>query len=140
MFRGGATRLTRRGWISLAGAAASFSQSNSAGTARIAAVDQNAIRRRSTGLRALDRDRASPGLTMFAPITGNGEVYLTDLTSPQLARKEEEPSNLPAILAGSQTPASRQRVEDFFLRSRRFSNPGWRAASRCTPSALTAKT
>ncbi|RPH37798.1 aryl sulfotransferase [bacterium] len=42
-------------------------------------IDQNPIRRRGTGLRALDPDRASPGLTMFAPIGGDGTVYLIDL-------------------------------------------------------------
>ena len=34
------------------------------------AVDQNPIRRRGTGLRALDVDRASAGLTLFASVGG----------------------------------------------------------------------
>jgi len=42
------------------------------------AVDQNPIRRRGTGLRALDVDRASAGLTLFAS-AGEGTVYLIDL-------------------------------------------------------------
>jgi hypothetical protein len=42
-------------------------------------VDQNTIRRRGTGLRALDADKAFPGYTLFAPITGAGEVYLIDI-------------------------------------------------------------
>jgi hypothetical protein len=42
-------------------------------------VDQNTIRRRGTGLRALDKSKASPGYTLFSPITGKGEVYLIDL-------------------------------------------------------------
>jgi hypothetical protein len=42
-------------------------------------VDQNTIRRRGVGLRALDRSRACPGYTLFAPITGSGQVYLVDL-------------------------------------------------------------
>ena len=42
-------------------------------------VDQNTIRRRGAGLRALDRERAFPGYTLFAPITGSGQVYLIDL-------------------------------------------------------------
>jgi hypothetical protein len=46
--------------------------------ARANAVDQNPIRRRGTGLRALDIDRASPGLTMFAS-AGEGMIYLIDL-------------------------------------------------------------
>jgi hypothetical protein len=41
-------------------------------------VDQNPIRRRGVGLRGLDRARAFPGLTLFAPLTGR-EVYLADL-------------------------------------------------------------
>jgi hypothetical protein len=42
-------------------------------------VDQNALRRRGTGLRALNRDKAFPGYTLFAPINGSGRVYLIDL-------------------------------------------------------------
>jgi Arylsulfotransferase (ASST) len=42
-------------------------------------VDQNPIRRRGTGLRALDATRASAGFTLFAPLTGDGTVYLIDL-------------------------------------------------------------
>ncbi len=41
-------------------------------------VDQNPIRRRGTGLRALDVGRASAGLTLFAPMGGK-TVYLIDL-------------------------------------------------------------
>jgi hypothetical protein len=43
-----------------------------------AGVDQNPIRRRGVGLRALDAERASPGLTLFAPMGGR-EVHLVDL-------------------------------------------------------------
>jgi hypothetical protein len=43
------------------------------------AIDQNPIRRRGTGLRALDVSRASPGLTLFSPMEGDGTVYLIDL-------------------------------------------------------------
>ena len=42
-------------------------------------VDQNTIRRRGTGLRALDAARSSLGLTLFAPMNGGGSVYLIDL-------------------------------------------------------------
>src|SRR5713101_7705899 len=42
-------------------------------------IDQNPIRRRGTGLRALDPARASPGLTLFSPIEADGIVYLIDL-------------------------------------------------------------
>jgi hypothetical protein len=39
-------------------------------------IDQNPIRRRCTGLRGLDASRACPGLTLFAPLSGDGTVYL----------------------------------------------------------------
>ena len=42
-------------------------------------IDQNAIRRRGIGLRALDPTRASPGFTLFAPLAGDGTVFLIDL-------------------------------------------------------------
>ncbi|MEU2395486.1 aryl-sulfate sulfotransferase [Streptomyces sp. NPDC007369] len=42
-------------------------------------VDQNARRRRGTGLIAIDTAAAFPGYTLFAPLTGTGEVYLIDL-------------------------------------------------------------
>ncbi len=44
-------------------------QSISSSTAKTA-IDQNPIRRRGTGFRALDASRASPGLTLFSPIEG----------------------------------------------------------------------
>jgi hypothetical protein len=56
------------------GAAQSISSST-----RSIAIDQNAIRRRGTGLRALDTTRASPGLTLFSPLAGDGGVFLIDL-------------------------------------------------------------
>ena len=45
----------------------------------IRATDQNTIRRRGTGLRRSDPTKACPGYTLFAPLTGAGEVYLVDL-------------------------------------------------------------
>ncbi len=42
-------------------------------------LDQNPIRRRGTGLRGLDPALTSPGLTLFAPMIGDGSVYLIDL-------------------------------------------------------------
>jgi hypothetical protein len=45
----------------------------------MARVDQNQRRRRGTGLIALDPDAVFPGYTLFAPLTGGGEVYLVDL-------------------------------------------------------------
>lgn len=42
-------------------------------------VDQNPIRRRGVGLRALDPALACPGYTLFAPQAGTGQVYLIDL-------------------------------------------------------------
>lgn len=45
----------------------------------ITATDQNTIRRHGTGLRLSDPTQACPGYTLFAPLTGAGEVYLVDL-------------------------------------------------------------
>jgi hypothetical protein len=42
-------------------------------------VDQLTLRRRGTGLIAADPDAASPGYTLFAPLTGTGQVYLVGL-------------------------------------------------------------
>jgi len=46
---------------------------------QVSPIDQNTIRRRGTGLRVLDPDRACPGYTLFTPLTGQGDVYLIDL-------------------------------------------------------------
>jgi arylsulfotransferase ASST len=53
--------------------------SSASGLAPTSGVDQNPIRRRGTGLRARDAVRVSPGLTLFAPVFGDGTVYLIDL-------------------------------------------------------------
>ena len=42
-------------------------------------VEQNKVKRSGIGLRACDRDRAFDGFTLFAPLSGNGTVYLIDL-------------------------------------------------------------
>src|SRR6266568_708801 len=42
-------------------------------------IDPNTIRRRGVGFRGYDPRRASPGFTLFAPLTGPGMVYLIDL-------------------------------------------------------------
>ncbi|MEU6171870.1 aryl-sulfate sulfotransferase [Streptantibioticus parmotrematis] len=52
----------------------------------MSAVDQNTRRRRGTGLIALDEDRASPGWTLFAPLTGPGDVHLVDLRGREVHR------------------------------------------------------
>jgi hypothetical protein len=72
----GAVALGATGLDSVIQAAGTPSTSPLLGTT---AVDQNPIRRRGTGLRALDATRASPGLTLFAPVFGDGTVYLIDL-------------------------------------------------------------
>jgi hypothetical protein len=46
---------------------------------QVSPIDQNTIRRRGTGLRGLDPDRAFPGYTLFTPLTGQGDVFLIDL-------------------------------------------------------------
>ena len=51
------------------------------GSSGTTGVDQNPIRRRGTGLRAVDAARVSPGLTLFAAMLaeGTGTVYLINL-------------------------------------------------------------
>ena len=43
------------------------------------AVDQQRVRRTRTGLIAHDPARALPGYTLFAPMFGDGTVYLVDM-------------------------------------------------------------
>ncbi len=45
----------------------------------MAPVEQVKLKRAGIGLRALDRERACPGFTLFAPQSGDGKVYLIDL-------------------------------------------------------------
>ena len=47
-------------------------------------VEQNKLKRAGTGLRAVDHDRAFPGLTLFAPMGGGGNVYLIDLDGKEI--------------------------------------------------------
>jgi outer membrane protein assembly factor BamB len=42
-------------------------------------VEQNKLKRSAVGLRAYDCDRACGGFTLFAPMSGDGTVYLIDL-------------------------------------------------------------
>lgn len=42
-------------------------------------IDQVTLRRRGVGLIACDRDRVSDGYTLFAPMLGDGTVYLVDM-------------------------------------------------------------
>jgi len=71
--------MTRREFGAGIGSLALATQSGTclgAGTA----VDQNPIRRRGTGLRAIDPGRTSPGLTLFQSMPGDGTVYLINLS------------------------------------------------------------
>jgi hypothetical protein len=45
----------------------------------MAPVEQSKLKRAGIGLRALDRERACPGFTLFAPQSGGGTVFLIDL-------------------------------------------------------------
>ena len=53
-----------------------FNRPQSSNTLR---VDQNTIRRRGVGLRALNHLKAFLGYTLFTPLTSQGEVYLMDI-------------------------------------------------------------
>jgi hypothetical protein len=90
MTKRSATKITRRGFtgVCIGAAAAGIAGARSAGElggiqaanslSGTTAVDQNPIRRRGTGLRALDVARASAGLTLFTS-GGDRTVYLIDL-------------------------------------------------------------
>ena len=90
MGKNSAAKITRRGFAGMCLGAAAFGSTGSDSRGQIdgthannsptraSTVDQNPIRRRGTGLRALDVARASAGLTLFAP-TGDRMVYLIDL-------------------------------------------------------------
>ncbi len=65
--------------LSAFAAAVSHAAQSGSGPKPVTTIDQNPIRRRGTGLRALDRSLACPGLTLFAPMSGSGNVYLIDL-------------------------------------------------------------
>ena len=64
-----------------ASAIAAYNSSEAAfGQQSSAAFDQNTLKRRGVGLRAFDKARASPGFTLFAPVSWqNRNVYLIDL-------------------------------------------------------------
>ena len=42
-------------------------------------VEQIKSKRSGIGLRALDHKRTYPGFTLFAPLSGRGEIYLIDI-------------------------------------------------------------
>jgi outer membrane protein assembly factor BamB len=42
-------------------------------------VEQSKAKRAGTGLRAHDAERACPGFTLFAPLSGGGKIYLIDI-------------------------------------------------------------
>jgi outer membrane protein assembly factor BamB len=71
--------MTRREFGMSVGALSLGSQS-AKGVGTAAPIDQNTVRRRGTGLRALDPARTSPGYTLFTIVLGDGTVYLTDLS------------------------------------------------------------
>jgi hypothetical protein len=77
--------LTRRqlGLDAFAAAVSHAAQSRD-GQKPVTMIDQNPIRRRGTGVRAFDRSLACPGFTLFAPMNGNGTVYLIDLNGKVL--------------------------------------------------------
>jgi hypothetical protein len=49
-------------------------------------IEQNKLKRAGTGLRAVDHDRACPGFTLFAPMSGAGNIYLIDLDGKLIHR------------------------------------------------------
>jgi hypothetical protein len=64
----------------LAGFAALAAGNTMGGNKLMAAIEQNTLKRRGVGLRACERERVSPGFTLFAPhFVENRNVYLIDL-------------------------------------------------------------
>ena len=60
-----------------------------AGTITPPTIDQQTRRRIArTGLTALDRERASPGFTLYSPMYGAGTVYLIDVEGREVHRWE----------------------------------------------------
>jgi uncharacterized protein (UPF0248 family) len=71
-------KLTRRALLT--GFATLSASALIGGDLAMATVEQNTLKRRGVGLRALDPERASPGFTLFAPhFVENRTVYLIDL-------------------------------------------------------------
>src|SRR5260370_2273048 len=54
---------------------------------RMTTVDQQKIRRARTGLIAHDPALAQPGYTLFAPMSGDGTVYLIDMAGGAAPRR-----------------------------------------------------
>ena len=52
----------------------------------MAAMEQVRLKRAGLGLRGWDAEQAFPGYTLFAPLTGRGEVYLVDMTGEVVHR------------------------------------------------------
>ena len=45
------------------------------------AIEQNKLKRAGTGIRAVDHDRACPGFTLFAPMSGARSSDLAGFTA-----------------------------------------------------------
>ena len=54
-----------------------------------ATIDPNTIRRRGVGFRGYDPRRASPGFTLFAPMSGSGTVYLIDMQGNAVLQRQD---------------------------------------------------
>jgi arylsulfotransferase ASST len=65
-------------------------------------MEQHTLRRRATGLTGLDRDRAFPGYTLYAPLAGDGLVRLVDLAGEVAHewRMPYRPGRHPRLLPG----------------------------------------
>ena len=108
-------------------------QSISSSTANTA-IDQNPIRRRGTGFRALDASRASPGLTLFSPIEGDGMIYLIDLTGKiDHTWKMPYPPGLYGYLTDKGTLFYNGKIPNDTLRPHvgRRAQANWASAAEC---------
>lgn len=54
-------------------------------------IEQIKAKRSGTGLRAVDHERAFPGLTLFAPLGAGGKIYLIDLVDGRVVHPWQMP-------------------------------------------------
>ena len=107
------------------------SVSNSIATSTI---DQNPIRRRGIGLRALDAARAHRGLTLFSPMDGDGLVYLIDLAGKVVHNwKMPYPPGLYGYLTENGTLFYNGKIPNDTLRPHvgRRAQANWASAAEC---------
>src|SRR5918912_340305 len=67
------------GLLTVGSTALAQSPGPSGGPSAAPPIEPNTVKRRGTGLRGYDAQRAAPGFTLFTPLLGGGLVYLVDM-------------------------------------------------------------